>query len=192
MVDSFLDAPGEPGASLGVKYHEPRWFYIIHSYPLTCTMSDSESDFEGFEDSDIEFESCNNCDSSDEEQASPAPVPLSEGWSSQLSVSSSPRIFNQDVGPAHPLPAAAREINFFNVLFPPYLFEQIAEETNRNAENKQRRNGRPDRKWKPVSPGEVAAYLGFNMYMGIVNKPGYKYHFSEKTNDEYTDNVGLR
>ena len=158
----------------------------------SSNMSDSESDFEGFEpvpDSDIEVEA--HDESSDEEEIS-TQINQQFSWSQHVSSDYHLRDFTQEVGPAHPLPATSIEIDFMNILFPPYLYEQIADETNNNAAEKQRKADRIDHRWTPVTPAEIAAYLGFNIYMGIVPKPGYKYHFSEKTDDEYTDSVGLR
>jgi hypothetical protein len=67
------------------------------------------------------------------------------------------------------LPSTAREVDFFNLLFPASLFDLVVNETNRYASSKG-----PDPKWRETTEEELRAFVACNIIMGVVVLPDQK------------------
>ena len=86
--------------------------------------------------------------------------------------------FTGNYGPTSVLDANKEEIDFFNLIFPAILFEQIAKETNRQADSEQEKNG-DDPRWRATTPEEVLAYIAVQIIMGIIVVPTQDMYFSK-------------
>lgn len=86
--------------------------------------------------------------------------------------------FTGDSGPRTELNETAREMDFFNLIFPSTLFENIARETNKYADNEQEKNG-VDPRWRSTTPAEIRAYVAIQIIMGIVVAPTQDLYFSK-------------
>ncbi len=75
--------------------------------------------------------------------------------------------FLLDIGPNHQLNHKAKEIDYFNLLFTPWIFNHMVTETNRYAAQQQELNGRIDPNWTNTTEEELRAYVGINIWMGI-------------------------
>jgi hypothetical protein len=53
----------------------------------------------------------------------------------------------------------------------------VANETNKYAAFSQRKSGVYDSNWEETNPGEIEAYIGIMIYMGIVDLPEIDYYF---------------
>ena len=84
--------------------------------------------------------------------------------------------FVQPVGAVNILPNDAKEINFFEQIFPNEWYLKIAQETNRYAQSKIEQNG-DDPKWFETNADEIQAFVGFNILMGIVIAPNQDMYF---------------
>ena len=71
--------------------------------------------------------------------------------------------FERDTGPSNILPPEAKADSFLYQMFPEDLIDLIVNETNRNAEQKQRAAGRQDKNWTPVNAADVHAYLAIRI-----------------------------
>ena len=81
-------------------------------------------------------------------------------------------------GPVDPLPWDAQPYDFFARLFPDELFQLMAVETNRYAEQKQAAKGRRDKYWKDVTAADMKVFLSINVLMGIHPLPEYAMYWS--------------
>lgn len=98
-------------------------------------------------------------------------------WFEELKhVQTQPFIGNS--GPTTELQETAREMDFFNLIFPSTLFENIARETNKYAEIEQEKNG-VDPKWRSTTAAEIRAYVAIQIIMGIVVAPTQDLYFSK-------------
>uniref|UniRef100_A0A8W8P1P5 PiggyBac transposable element-derived protein domain-containing protein n=1 Tax=Magallana gigas TaxID=29159 RepID=A0A8W8P1P5_MAGGI len=95
--------------------------------------------------------------------------------------------FTGTPGPTKELNATAEEIDFFHLMFPDDLYELIATETNRYAEQKQEKNG-VDGRWKGTSKEEIRAYIAIQIVMGIVVAPNQGMYF---TKDDLFRSTGI-
>ena len=71
------------------------------------------------------------------------------------------------------LPAEATELDFLFMMMNSDIFQYIADETNRYAEEKVRT--KPDPKWRGVTDVEVKAYIGMKIVSGVVSVPNPLY-----------------
>ena len=83
--------------------------------------------------------------------------------------------FNDIPGPTTPLPATAREIDYFNLIFPEELFESIADETNRYAEIEEARRETNGTEWQATWAEEIRAYVAIHMMTRIGLAPRHLY-----------------
>lgn len=86
--------------------------------------------------------------------------------------------FTGTPGPTRTLDATAEEIDFFNLMFPVFLYEVIARETNRYAEQEQEKNG-VDPRWRATTPEEIRAYIAIQIVMGIIVAPNQDMYFTK-------------
>ena len=94
--------------------------------------------------------------------------------------------FVDNTGPTTVLSGDKREIDFFQLLFPGNLFSLIVNETNKHADQTQRRKGQNDNKWHRMDSKEIRTFM--RIYMGIVNLPNMKMYWSE---DQFFGNFGI-
>ncbi|XP_041365689.1 piggyBac transposable element-derived protein 5-like [Gigantopelta aegis] len=85
--------------------------------------------------------------------------------------------FVQPVGAVNILGNDAKEIDFFEQIFPDEWYVKIAQETNRYAQSRIEQNG-DDPKWFATNADEIRAFIGFNILMGIVIAPTQDMYFS--------------
>lgn len=86
--------------------------------------------------------------------------------------------FTGTPGLTRTLDATAEEIDFFNIMFPVFLYEIIARETNRYAEQEQEKNG-VDPRWRATTPEEIRAYIAIQIVMGIIVAPNQDMYFTK-------------
>ena len=99
-------------------------------------------------------------------------------WSSELhDIDISP--FEEPYGPSHDLDPLDHILRYFYLMFPEDLFDKIAEETNRYAEQAAERAGAPDPSWTPTDPREMKAFIGLWMLMGINQLPAVHMYWSD-------------
>nr|XP_054772007.1 uncharacterized protein LOC129279971 [Lytechinus pictus]XP_054772008.1 uncharacterized protein LOC129279971 [Lytechinus pictus] len=90
----------------------------------------------------------------------------SEQWSKELHSYKPGDFVGPTPGPTSTLEAAANELDFFYLMFPPSLIEHLTQETNQFAE--QQRITNPDiPSWKPLSVDEMKVFLGMRIFMSI-------------------------
>ena len=94
--------------------------------------------------------------------------------------------FEKDTGPT-------------NILPPEDLIELIVNETNLNAEQKQRAAGRQDQNWTPVNGTDIRAYFGIRILQGTKTLPSERHFWSrnkylhvKKVSDTMTRNRYLK
>ena len=86
--------------------------------------------------------------------------------------------FEKDTGLSNILPPEAKADSFLYQMFPEDLIDLIVNETNRNAEQKQRAAGRQDKNWTPVNAADVRAYLAIRILQGIKTLPSEWHYWS--------------
>ena len=124
--------------------------------------TDDEEEFLGFREEDIPV----NVDENDEDLSGDSDISVSESSDEESSEESDDELpeddtwsrnlrnvhvnnFEKDTGPTNILPPEATADRFFYQLFPEDLIELIVNETNLNAEQKQRAARRQDQNWAP-------------------------------------------
>ena len=70
----------------------------------------------------------------------------------------------------------AKETDFFAQMFPNEIFEILANETNRYAQQKVAT--KPDSRWRETTPDGIKVFLGLRIYVSIVNLPEMKMYWS--------------
>jgi hypothetical protein len=85
--------------------------------------------------------------------------------------------FTGTPGPTTTLDGTAKELDFLNLTFPETLYEMIARETNKYADEKQRKNGE-DPKWRATTPAELRAYIAIQIIMEIIVAPNQDMYFT--------------
>ena len=152
--------------------------------------SDSGSDFEGFNqqdvddaqanvlsdvnESDIEVSEIDSESDSDQSGASDHNSDDGEGADIDWSANTHDVVLNpfqQRTGPNHGLPPEANELDYFFCFWGDDWFDMIAQETNRYAEQRIRASGRADPLWVPTTRNEMRAYFAINIMMGIKQLP---------------------
>ena len=68
--------------------------------------------------------------------------------------------------------------SFLHQMFSEDLIDLIVNETNRNAEQKQRASGRQDKDWTPEDAADIPAYLAIRILQGIKTLPSERHHWS--------------
>ena len=147
--------------------------------------------------SDLEFS--DSTDDSSLSGASSEGMPADDAsWKKNVSAVKCDDFLGPLPGPTTVLPAEANELDFFHLLMKFGIFEHIAEETNRYAEDKIK--AKPDRKWRSVSVEEVKAYIGYKIVTGVVSVPNSLYFtkdslfhstgISEKFTRDRLDKIG--
>lgn len=81
-------------------------------------------------------------------------------------------------GPTRTLDATAEEIDFFNLMFPVFLSEIIASETNRYADQKQEKND-IDSRCRVTTPEEIRAYIATRLLWAFTVAPNRDIHFTK-------------
>ncbi|XP_053490593.1 pogo transposable element with ZNF domain isoform X1 [Ictalurus furcatus] len=74
--------------------------------------------------------------------------------------------FTDSSGPQHSMAKSSDVLEYFQLLFPDSLIEQIAKETNAYAEY-QRYVGRGDPTWQSLTSEEVKGFIGLSILMGL-------------------------
>lgn len=88
-----------------------------------------------------------------------------ENWSVPSDGGSVPE-FTDSSGPQHSMAKSSDVLEYFQLLFPDSLIEQIAKETNAYAEY-QRYVGRGDTTWQSLTNEEVKGFIGLSILMGL-------------------------
>ena len=91
--------------------------------------------------------------------------------------------FTQPTHLNHQLADDANPLAFFHLLWPENLWQKIADETNRYAQQKIAASGHPDPRWHPTTDMEIRAYMSVNIMMGIKRLPAMWCYWS--TNPAY-------
>nr|XP_022290105.1 piggyBac transposable element-derived protein 4-like [Crassostrea virginica] len=91
--------------------------------------------------------------------------------------------FIEPTGPTHHLPSDATPLQYFLLMFPLTLIQVIVENTNLYA----RQSGAQG--WVDTTIGEMKAFLGLQILMGIVQLPRYTMYWSS---DKYIGNAGFQ
>ena len=95
--------------------------------------------------------------------------------------------FTEETGPTVELGSGKKELDFFHELFTKDLYEKLAEETNRYAEQLQEERG-VDNSWKPTNADEIQTFIGMRIYMSVVDLPELSIHWCE---EKYFGNFGI-
>ena len=98
--------------------------------------------------------------------------PFTEKWVATLTAPQLPECTSTP-GPLHNLDNDNNELDFFKLVFPDSLLQNIVAETNRYAAARG-----PDSKWRDTTVEELRAYIGINIIMGIVVLPDQKSYWS--------------
>lgn len=88
--------------------------------------------------------------------------------------------YKKERGATHGLPSDASEKDFLDLFMGEDFYEHIVSETNKYAEFKQKKMGKVDTSWYPVTVPEIEAFIGILIYMGIVKLPSVKMYFFSK------------
>lgn len=86
--------------------------------------------------------------------------------------------FTQYSGPVVDLTEESEPIDVFELFFQPAFYEQIANETNRYAEQRQAHAGRVDKNWKPVTSDDIRKFIYVNLMFGIHDMPEFRMYWS--------------
>ena len=146
-------------------------------------MSDSESDFSGFDAGDFDDQSGSDisvssvsavsdvsASSSDDNDIS-AGVSRAGPWTGNLTPVNT-AAFTEPTGAAFQLPTTATEIDFFTQFCTDVLLSQIVTETNRYASVAIAK--KPDPYWSPIDIAELKAFLGLMVTLSVVPLPSHK------------------
>ena len=147
---------------------------------------DTDSDL-SIEDYTSSEEEASDSDASLTDEDRPVVRPLPQGWTDQLTPSVI-EDFVDNAGPTTILSGDKREIDFFQLLFTENLFSLIANETNKHADQTQKKKGQNDNKWHRMDTKEIRAFIGMRIYMSIVNLPNMKMYWCE---DQFFGNFGI-
>ena len=146
-------------------------------------MSESESDFSGFEpgefddnsDSDVSLSSVSGISdvSSDDEDIAAAAAGVSQAvpWKGNLTPVNIPA-FTEPTGATFQLPTTATELDFFMQFWTDVLLSEIVNETNRYASVATAK--KPDPYWSPIDIAELKAFLGLMVTLSVVPLPSHK------------------
>ncbi|KAI5106477.1 pogo transposable element with ZNF domain [Silurus meridionalis] len=99
-----------------------------------------------------------------------------ENWSVPRDGGSVPE-FTDSSGPQHSMSKSSDVLEYFQLLFPDGLIEQIAKETNSYAEY-QRYVGRGDPTWQSLTSDEVKGFIGLSILMGLQVLPEPEMYWS--------------
>ena len=144
-------------------------------------MSDSESDFSGFDPGDFDYQSgsdisvssvssVSDVDVSDDEDIT-AGVSQAIPWTGNLTPVNIPA-FTEPTGATFQVPTSATEIDFFMQFYTDILLSEIVNETNRYASVATAK--KPDPYWSPVDIAELKAFLGLMVTLSVVPLPSHK------------------
>ena len=142
---------------------------IIDNYDDSSSDISMPSDVTVDSDSDSHSESENDTDNNNNNrQHWPVPVLGNNVFTNELSpIVIQP--FTDNAGVTHNLDDTASVMEFFNLLFTDDMLENIVVQTNLYAQ--QSITVKPDPAWYDTSREEMRAFLGINIYMGIVVQP---------------------
>ena len=139
--------------------------------------SDDEEEFFGFTREDLRGEESNSnasgesdfslSEASEQESSEESEDENAEDdvWSRNLR-NTLVNNFEKDTGPSNILTPEEKADSFLYQMFPEDLIDLIVNETNRNAEQKQRASGRQDKDWTPVDAADIRAYLAIRILQG--------------------------
>jgi hypothetical protein len=85
--------------------------------------------------------------------------------------------FNQESGPTKVLSSQQTVKSFFDLMFSKKIINLICTQTNIYAE--QQILAKPDPSWKPLLPGELKAWIGCLLAMGLNKKPNIKMYWDQ-------------
>lgn len=97
---------------------------------------------------------------SDDDEERPRPTAVGE-WTEILEGVFIPP-FTEETGPTVELGNDKKELDFFHELFSKELYEKLAEETNRYAQQLQEQRG-VDYSWKPTNANEIQTFIGMHV-----------------------------
>ncbi|XP_053375038.1 piggyBac transposable element-derived protein 4-like [Mercenaria mercenaria] len=133
----------------------------------------SENEENNYSDSDISVPS--DDDSDDEIPLIQLAEHQKNEWSENLHGIRTQQ-FEGNPGPTSFLSEDKYEIDFFEQIFKPEIYEDLARETNMYAVRKMRE--KPDEKWREVTVADIKAYIGFQIVMGVIIAPRLDDYFS--------------
>ncbi|KAL8576039.1 hypothetical protein ACOMHN_052057 [Nucella lapillus] len=86
------------------------------------------------------------------------------------------RVFKgrSEIGPTFSLPLDAKPIDYFIKVMPEELFQQMAVETNRYADQRNARS------FTRTTSEEMRAFLAIHLYMGVIKLPSYRLYWSTR------------
>ncbi|TSK16107.1 Pogo transposable element with ZNF domain [Bagarius yarrelli] len=99
-----------------------------------------------------------------------------ESWSVPSDGGSVPE-FTDSSGPQHSMAKSSDVLEYFQLLFPDNLIEEIAKETNAYAEY-QRYAGKGDPTWQSLTSEEVKGFIGLSILMGLQVLPEPEMYWS--------------
>ena len=97
-------------------------------------------------------------------------------------------------GPTTPMDAATTEIDFLQLFLPDDVLQDVVDETNRYASQRQRQSGRQDDQWTTLTLEELKAWLGLRIFMSVCVLPTIDMYWSQDWlyGNSYIPNVMLR
>ncbi|KAK3106989.1 hypothetical protein FSP39_004511 [Pinctada imbricata] len=174
---------------------------------LQSSSDDSYSEFEGFNENDVQIarenesrvqrelqhvidhesdidvsdESGDESGESDDEYLSS----LTAEWTDDLGDIQLP-LFTERTGVNHGLDPGAKPVDYFFKYLPPSFFDTLAEETNRYATQKG-----PDPKWTPNNAEEMRAFVALNIIIGVRQLLRLENYWStdERFGDPYVSSI---
>lgn len=183
---------------------------------MANAMSDTDSDFSGFDEesillseqrsellrdnniSDIEISDSSDASSLCSTSSGDSVNVGDDTWKKDLTNVNCLPFHGPAPGATTILPPEANELDFFHLMMKSELFQHIADETNRYAEEKITK--KPDPKWRRISTEEVKAFIGMKIVSGIVAVPNVLYFtkdslfhstgISEKFTRDRLDKIG--
>ena len=159
----------------------------FYGFPLGGNNSNSDSDLDFSELSSDGEENEEDGDAQSEvsdEEADPDEL----RWTDQLTDLHIPD-FVSATGINFELPDNPTLFNFFSAFVGDDLLEQIVNETNLYARQKFADSPARLAKFQPVTLGEIKAFIGINIIMGMVRQPSLNSYWSS---DDFFGNVGIK
>lgn len=132
----------------------------------------SESDFSAFDEEE------NNSTESESDDADTIPA---NTWTRNVTCTRVGQ-FLAESGPKLPrtFPVdTSTPVDFFKLLMPPTIYDNIAKETNSYAELCQQEKDKRDEKWKTTTAEEIKAYIGINVMFGVNPRHEYSDYWSD-------------
>ena len=136
----------------------------------------AQRNVDNIDDSDISVSSENEDSSENESESESEQERHEPEWTTDDSPVVVPE-FTEETGATWKVPENGFAVDFFLLMFEEELFELLASETNRNAEQQMRT--KPDPHWYRTSADEIRAFVGVNIFFGIKHLPETRLYWSK-------------